>query len=94
MLVDLQYAAQRLARALKEPHVRRSVTPTHTRVIRKWAMQDRFNDEQLMQIIQDRLGGLSGFQTGQKYGISESSVKRIMRIYRTGKWTVNLSDHD
>lgn len=52
-------------------------------------MQDRFTDQQLLAIVQDRLSGLNQRKTSEKYGISESSVKRIMRLHRTGKQVVD-----
>ncbi|BCB84109.1 hypothetical protein Psuf_014220 [Phytohabitans suffuscus] len=90
LLVDLGYAARQIARGLAKPQPRRSVG-SPDRISQKRALQDRFTLEELGNIIQDRINGLSQGKTAKKYGISESSVKRLVRIHKAGARAVDLA---
>lgn len=91
LLVDLDYAARQIARGLARPQPRRSVS-SRDRVGRQWSLQDRLGEELIRDLVQGRLAGVSQKETAEKYGISESSVKRIMRLRRTATKIIDLDN--
>jgi hypothetical protein len=90
LLDDLNRASRELERALKASHSRRSVM-SQGRINDAWRMRDRLSDDELRQIVRDRLAGASQLATAKKYGISESSVKRIMRQHRAASKIIDIS---
>lgn len=90
LLDDLNRAGQQVARGLAKPQARRSVSSTD-RVNRQWSLRDRLSEEQITSLVRDRLSGLPQNKTARKFGISESSVKRIMRLHRTAGKIISLS---
>ena len=46
---------------------------------RSWSMHDRFSAEDLQTMIDLYLSGATGAQVAERFGISVSSVKRVLR---------------
>ena len=78
--VDLKRARYRLAKAIKvdEPAERQSVASTG-RKPRVWSVEDRLPPEKIAAMIEDYRSGSTGREVAEKYEISLSSVRRLMR---------------
>ena|SRR2546421_631873 len=83
LLDDLDRATHRLeqANAANSAAERLSVRSTG-RLNRKWAMQDRLGEAELRDIAESFRAGVSKCKLAERYGISVSSVKRILRLQR------------
>lgn len=87
LLEDLDQTLRRLARARKEPGERQSVSSTG-RVGRVWSLQDRLTEAEVREIVAGFQAGLTKKKLAQQHGISESSVKRILRRHWIAKLMV------
>lgn len=86
LLDDLDRAVCRLTRLAKEPgQERRSVSSTG-RIGRKWALQDRLSDDDVRGLAEGFRAGTPKHRLAKQYGISVSSVKRILRLQRAAGW--------
>ena len=50
--------------------------------VRRWRLVDRFGEQIIRQLLEDRRGGATMRELVERYGISMSSVKRILRRSR------------
>ncbi|MCA1604092.1 MAG: helix-turn-helix domain-containing protein [Acidobacteria bacterium] len=51
----------------------------------QWSMHDRFSDEDLQAMIDLYVSGATRAQVAQRFGISVSSVKRVLREHGVHK---------
>jgi hypothetical protein len=83
LLDDLGRTVCRLGQLAPEPaQGRRSVSSTG-RMGRKWALRDRLGPDDVRGLVEGFRAGMSKRKLARQYGISESSVKRILRLHRT-----------
>jgi hypothetical protein len=77
---DLKRARYQLDKAIKadEPTKRQSVSSTG-RKPRVWGMEERLSPETITALIADYRAGSIGKEIAEKYGISLSSVRRLLR---------------
>jgi hypothetical protein len=81
LLVDLDHAAQQLGQANSDtgtPSVRST-----SRVGRAHSLEDRLTDAAVQKIILSFQGGTPRYKIAAQYGISVSSVGRLLRQWRT-----------
>lgn len=89
ILVDLQYAAAQLKNALLRPNDKRRSVASAGRVGRVWKLTDKLTEEAITKIVERRRAGIAVIKIAGEFNISESSVKRIVRLHRTGKQVVD-----
>lgn len=79
---DLKRSRYRLAKAVAAdvPSKRLSATSTGRRP-RVWSIEERLSPETVAAMIADYQAGSIGKEIAEKYGISLSSVRRLMRKY-------------
>ena len=77
---DLKRSRYRLTKAVAAdtPSKRLSVTSTG-RKPRVWSMEERLSPETIVAMIADYHAGSIGKEIAEKYGVSLSSVRRLMR---------------
>lgn len=76
---------QRLRRA-QERHDERPVSVHSTgRRQRQWEVTDRLSEADVRLLVQAFEGGTPKWKLAEQYGISESSVKRLLRRHRAGQ---------
>jgi hypothetical protein len=91
---DLNRVLLRLERAAKEPgHARRSVSSTG-QVDRAWRTSDRLTADDEAEIVRCFMTGTPKATLAEKHGISESSVKRLLRRHgaRRTSWADTVVD--
>jgi hypothetical protein len=83
LLDELDRATRRLARALAADPVGEPLSVRSTgRVGRAWALTDRLSEDEMREIARSFEAGISKDRLGERYGISRSSIQRILRKYR------------
>lgn len=86
LLDDLDQAARRLARAVAADPGGEPVSVRSTgRVGRVLAVRDRLSEADVRAIVEKFEAGTPKHQLAEMYGISLSSVKRLLRRHRTEK---------
>lgn len=93
LLNDLERAIARLARAAREPASERRSVRSAAGGRRNWAIHERLSETQLLELAQQFHSGTSKWKLAKLYGISESSVKRVLRLYRTGGWVARWAEN-
>jgi len=83
VLEDLDQAVRQLDKASAEPAPERASVRSSGRVGRVHAVADRLTAEQVAAIIQRFRAGRAKHVLADEYGISLSSVKRLVRAHRT-----------
>jgi DNA invertase Pin-like site-specific DNA recombinase len=80
--VDLKRARYRLAKAVEadKPHERLSAASTG-RAATGWRVSDRLTDEDVAAIVERGREGVSKVKIAEAFGISHSSVKRILKAH-------------
>jgi hypothetical protein len=58
------------------------IQPSSCSCRRPWSVADRLGEEVVIDLIRDRRSGASHRALAERYGISLSSVKRVMRRHR------------
>ncbi|MBV9011228.1 MAG: helix-turn-helix domain-containing protein [Pseudonocardiales bacterium] len=61
---------------------------------RQWSMRERFSAEDLQAVIDLYLSGATSSQVAQRFGISVSSVKRVLRDHGIRKHKQRSHGHD
>ena len=85
---DLRRAAQRLERAAAEPQTEPASVQSTARIGRKWALTERLSEEDVRGLVEGFRAGTPKHKLAKRYGISVSSVKRLLRLHRTAKFIV------
>jgi hypothetical protein len=76
---------QRIKKAQQQPRrERRSVSSTG-RSERQWRVADRLSDADVRLLVEAFQGGTPKWKLAELYGISESSVKRLIRRHRAAE---------
>jgi FixJ family two-component response regulator len=60
---------------------------------RQWRIGDRLSQDDLEQLLTALTAGTSKRKLAERHGISESSVKRLIRQHGASKMTKGLSQH-
>jgi DNA-directed RNA polymerase specialized sigma24 family protein len=80
LLEELNQATRRLARALDADPLGEPVSVRSTgRVGRVWALNDRLSEADMQAIVQKFRAGTPKQELAEQYGISLSSIKRLLR---------------
>lgn len=86
--------AKRLARTAQQAHRLEESTPEQPASVRStgrserhWRVSDRLGDADVHQLVKAFESGTPKWKLAEQYGISESSVKRLIRRHRTRRTT-------
>ena len=87
LLDDLARTIAQTEQAAKIQDQRRSVRTT-ARTNERRTLQDRLNADDLRRLIVAYHSGTTQRELAERYGISVTSVKRLLRLHRAAKWIV------
>ncbi|GAB3001896.1 hypothetical protein LWP59_34555 [Amycolatopsis acidiphila] len=80
---SLVKAVDRLRKAQRQPRRPRISVQSTGRTDRQWRVSDRLTDADVRLLVQAFEQGTPKWKLAEQYGISESSVKRLLRAHRT-----------
>jgi hypothetical protein len=69
----------------------RAYSVSSTQITRQWRVEDRLSEADMERLITAFTAGTSKQKPAERYGISESSVKRLIRQHRAVKPSCGLS---
>jgi len=67
------------AQAVDGVKIEAGQVPSPPRAPRRWRLVDRLGEHIILQLLQDRRGGLTKQALADRYDVSLSSIKRILR---------------
>lgn len=81
-------AVSQLQGAQQGAHIRCASVRSIGRSERDWRVSDRLSEAEIRQLVADFQGGTAKRKLAERYGISESSAKRITRKYRVEQFVL------
>lgn len=79
LATDLETVVNQLSRALSRSQPVRRISVHSEAPPRAWRIADRFDEAELRTLVVNFQAGLSIMQLAAQYGISRSSIKRLLK---------------